>query len=280
MNEIQLKIYNKIQDIKYTECEYKLSNVIDIRLKNNSEKELINNIALSLKPWRKGPFKIDDMFIDSEWKSYIKFDIIKNAVNLENKRIADIGCNNGYYLFRMLEYNPYELIGFDPSAQTFLQFLFINKFIKSTIKYKLHGIENIKKNDKFDVIFCLGVLYHRSDPISCLKSIKQLLKPNGVAIIDTMFISGDEEVALCPKHTYSKIKNIYFIPTIKALQNWCTRANFKNFEIIDTKSTNTDEQRKTDWIDGYSLQDFLNKEQTLTIEGYESPKRVYVKLSI
>ena len=32
----------------------------------------IEQTALLMKPWRKGPFQINDLFIDTEWQSHIK----------------------------------------------------------------------------------------------------------------------------------------------------------------------------------------------------------------
>ena len=91
----------------------------------------------------------------------------------------------------------------------------------------------------------------------------------------------DGDFALSPKKTYSKIQNIYFVPTISALLNWCERANFKDFEILAIKSTDLDEQRKTEWILGQSLGDFLDPtDLNRTIEGYPAPRRVYLRLSI
>ena len=99
--------------------------------------------------------------------------------------------------------------------------------------------------------------------------------------MDTMYIEGGEDLVLSPKNAYSKIPNIYFVPTVSALMNWCERANFKDVEILATKPTDSDEQRKTEWILGQSLGDFLDSaDPGLTIEGYPAPRRIYVKLSI
>ena len=268
-------LYEKVNSLEIKESEYKLGDVIEI--KTHPKKE-IETIAKELKPWRKGPFKINELFIDSEWKSFIKWNILKPHLDLENKDILDVGCNNGYYMFRMLEMNPKSVTGFDPSALFNLQFNFINKFIKSNIKYKLLGVEHIPYYPKkFDVIFCLGVLYHRSDPINTLKILKQGLNPNSEVILDTLIIEGNEEIALSPIR-YQKMKNVYFIPTLKTLYNWIEKAKFKEVEYIGKKYTTTNEQRKTNWIDGESLDSFLNKEQTKTVEGYPPPLRVYLKL--
>ena len=171
------------------------------------------------------------------------------------------------------------MIGFDPSPIYKTQFDFINHFLKSDIKYEFLGIEHIEfYKIKFDVIFCLGVLYHRSDPINSLKSLYRGLQNGGELILDTFMIDGEEEVALTPKERYSKIPNIYFIPTVNALKNWLNRAKFRDIEVLEITQTNSDEQRKTEWVYSESLNEFLDPNNPkLTIEGYPAPKRVYIK---
>ena len=90
--------------------------------------------AKLLMPWRKGPFELFDTYIDTEWKSNIKYKLLRPYFNLKDKRVADIGCNNGYYLFRMQEDEPKALVGFDPSPLYKTQFDFINHFVKSEIE--------------------------------------------------------------------------------------------------------------------------------------------------
>ncbi|EAH4642045.1 TPA: tRNA 5-methoxyuridine(34)/uridine 5-oxyacetic acid(34) synthase CmoB [Campylobacter jejuni] len=277
-------LYAKIQELKALNlaCNFSLDDSVNLST-NSQAKDEILAIAKELKPWRKGPFKIDDLFIDTEWQSFIKFNILKPFMNeISQKCVADIGCNNGYYMFKMLEFNPAKLIGFDPSIKYRLQFELINALAKTPIKYELLGVEDLPNYGlKFDVIFCLGVIYHRSDPIKMLKDLKAGLNKNGVVFLDTMYIEDEREIALVPNKTYSKIPNIYFVPSINALKNWCKRAGFKEFEVLATKKTDENEQRKTEWIDSFSLENFLDpKDKNLTIEGYEAPKRVYIRIKI
>lgn len=277
-------LYSKIQRLKELNYGNKLYLKDGVILNtNNTQKDEILEIAKELKPWRKGPFQIDDLFIDTEWQSFIKFNILKPFMGeISGKTVADIGCNNGYYMFKMLEFDPALLVGFDPSIKYRLQFELINALAKTSIKYELLGVEDLPNYPlKFDVIFCLGVIYHRSDPIKMLKELKSGLNKNGVVFLDTMYIEDKREIALFPNKTYSKIPNIYFIPSISALKNWCERAGFKDFQILGTKKTDENEQRKTEWIDSYSLNNFLDpNDKNLTVEGYEAPKRIYVKIKI
>ena len=252
-----------------------------IKIEGEFDNKLIYETAKKLMPWRKGPFQIGDIFIDSEWQSFIKYNLLESHFNLENKIVADVGCNNGYYMFRMLSQNPKKVVGFDPMALWKLQFDFINHFVKSDkLKYELLGVEHLPFYEhKFDTIFCLGVLYHRSDPVAMLKQLKQALKPNGEVILDTFIIESEEEIALCPNR-YAKMRNVYFIPSIPTLKNWAEITKFKEFELLEIKPTDLNEQRKTDWIEWESLNNFLNKDGTKTIEGYPPPIRAYIRLKI
>lgn len=263
------------------ETQLLLGDTVALSSGEDVDHKQIEETARMMMPWRKGPFEIFGLFIDTEWQSFIKYNLLRPFFDLKGKRVADIGCNNGYYLFRMLEDGPAKLVGFDPSALYKTQFDFINHFAQTEIVYELLGVEHLPfYEEKFDTLFCLGVLYHRSDPVAMLKQLYKGLDKQGEVFLDTFMIDGDEEVCLTPAGSYSKIPNIYFVPTVASLKNWCLRAGFSGFEVLSTSLTTPDEQRKTDWIEGQSLEDFLDPEDpSKTVEGYPAPKRVYVRLT-
>jgi len=267
--------------LTYDTVETTFGDRVSVKIDNLSQEEAeqIKQTALLMKPWRKGPFEFNSLFIDSEWQSQIKYNLLEPYFDLKDKIVGDIGCNNGYYLFRMLTHKPKKLIGFDPSAIYYSQFQFVNHFVGSDIVYELLGVEHVEFYEhKFDTLFCLGVLYHRSDPVAMLKSLYKGLNKGGELILDTFMIDGEGEMCLTPKDRYSKIPNIYFIPTVNALKNWCFRAGFESVEVLATVKTELHEQRKTEWIDTQSLEDFLDpNDLEKTVEGYPAPKRVYIK---
>ena len=250
----------------------------DTPLSKEDFKTLKEN-AKVLIPWRKGPFSLCGLDIDSEWQSNSKYNLLRPHFNLENKIVADVGCNNGYYMFRMLEDKPKRIVGFDPSPIFNTQFDIVNHFVKSDIKYELLGVEHLEFYEhKFDMIFMLGVLYHRSDPIASLKSLYRALNKNGEIIVDSFMIDGDDEVALCPTSRYAMIPNVYFLPTVSCFKNWMSRAGFVDIELIEITTTDDKEQRVTDWTFEQSLTNFLDpNDPTKTVEGYPAPKRAYLK---
>ncbi|TDA64321.1 tRNA 5-methoxyuridine(34)/uridine 5-oxyacetic acid(34) synthase CmoB [Sulfuricurvum sp. IAE1] len=261
-------------------AEISPENTVTLRNGGEIDTAELEKVARMMMPWRKGPFDLFGLLIDTEWRSDMKYNFLRPHFDLHGKKVADIGCNNGYYMFRFLEDAPAKMVGFDPSALFKTQFDLINRFAQTKIVYELLGVEHLPYyEEKFDVIFCLGVLYHRSDPVAMLKALRQGLAEGGEVYLDTFIIDGDDPVALCPSESYSKISNVYFVPTLKALENWCIRAGFKEFEVLGTVVTTPDEQRKTDWIESQSLEDFLDPaDNSKTVEGYPAPKRGYVRI--
>lgn len=245
--------------------------------------QLKKELYLALKnlgPWRKGPFDFFKIKIDSEWKSNLKWDRIKSHLpELKNKKILDIGSGNAYYLCRMLPYEPNFLLGVDRSLSAYYQFLTIQNYLQSK-RMDLLPIDfmNLKgMANEFDLIFAMGILYHQKAPLIALEKIRDLLCPKGFLFLEGLYIEGDEQICLCPER-YAKMNNVHFIPTIKTLKYWLDRTGFQNIEVLDLNRTEENEQRKTDWIRGESLKDFLDPANpNLTLEGWPAPRRFCIK---
>ena len=63
-------------------------------------------------PWRKGPFSVFGITIDSEWRSDLKWNRLHEKIgSLQDRIVLDVGCSNGYYGFRMLEAGAKLVIG-------------------------------------------------------------------------------------------------------------------------------------------------------------------------
>ena len=89
-----------------------------------------------------------------------------------------------------------------------------------------------------------------------------------------MIIEGDENTVLVPQERYAQMRNVWFIPSAKALESWLKKVGFSNIRLVNIDQTSLDEQRKTEWIDTQSLSDFLDpNDPNKTVEGYPAPLR-------
>lgn len=246
----------------------------------DKDRKLIHENLRAFMPWRKGPFSVFGTDIDAEWRSERKWQrLVPELPDLKNKVVADIGCNNGYYMFRMVPYEPKLVIGFEPSVQHYYCFQSLRNMAGLTnFHIDLLGVEHISWfPETFDVIFLLGIIYHRPSPIDVLKDIFAALKPGGTLILESQAIPGEEPVALFPEKTYAKVPGTYFVPTGNCLVNWMQRSGFQHTKLFHSHPMSSHEQRKTEWMTFESFSDFIDPdESTLTVEGYPAPCRVFL----
>lgn len=247
---------------------------------SRDEKELLLDLMKTFMPWKKGPFELFGQTIDAEWRSEKKWQrFLEFAPQLEEKTIADIGCNNGYFMFRMQALKPRYVVGIEPVAKHWQLFSLLNSWTnQNNLFFEPLGVEHMGLLENcFDHIFCLGILYHHTDPVGILRKIKKSLKKGGKLWIDCQGIHSADDIALVPKGRYAGAKGIWFLPSMGCLTNWIKRAGFQNFNILYNEPLSIEEQRATEWAPIKSLTDYLDPtDSSKTIEGYPAPYRFYL----
>ncbi|MCK4887212.1 MAG: tRNA 5-methoxyuridine(34)/uridine 5-oxyacetic acid(34) synthase CmoB [Planctomycetes bacterium] len=235
---------------------------------------------MQLHTWRKGPIDFFGIRIDTEWQSYMKWNRLKDKIApLKDKLILDVGCGNGYYGLRMLSQGAKVVVGIDPHLLFVMQFQAFNKYIKtdavSVLPFKLEDMPT--DTPCFDTAFSMGVLYHRRYPIDHISRLKNLMKPAGQLVLETLVIDTDKDEILKPKKRYAKMPNVWQIPSPSVLVNWLTQAGFRNIEVVDITRTSHAEQRRTQWMQYESLENYIDKNNpNQTVEGYPPPTRAIV----
>ncbi|EKE69236.1 tRNA 5-methoxyuridine(34)/uridine 5-oxyacetic acid(34) synthase CmoB [Gallaecimonas xiamenensis] len=240
----------------------------------------IEGLLQKFHPWRKGPFDVHGVHIDTEWRSDWKWDrVLPHLSPLKNRFVLDVGCGSGYHLWRMLGEGAWRVVGIDPSDLFLIQFQAIKHFAKAArpqlpIDLLPLGIQQLPELRAFDTVFSMGVLYHRKSPIEHIEQLRAQLKDGGELVLETLVIDGDDTAVLVPKDRYAQMRNVWFLPSAEALKLWVSRCGFKDIKVVDIDSTSIDEQRATAWMRNESLKDFLDpNDPSKTVEGYPAPKR-------
>ena len=244
---------------------------------SSGEQQRIVHHLKQLMPWRKGPYDLLGVQIDTEWRSDFKWDrVLPHLAPLAGRTILDVGCGSGYHMWRMVGEGAQMVVGIDPTELFLCQFEAVRKLLNNDRRANLIplGIEQMQSLAAFDTVFSMGVLYHRKSPLDHLSQLRAQLVNGGELVLETLVIDGDENSVLVPADRYAKMKNIYFIPSVAALILWLQKCGFKNVRCVDVAVTSLDEQRKTDWLENESLVDFLDpNDHSKTIEGYPAPMR-------
>ncbi|EHQ04883.1 methyltransferase [Leptonema illini DSM 21528] len=255
----------------------------------------VRNILPSLGPFRKGPFLIDGVFIDSHWNSDLKWKVLLPMLEgllpllRESRvRLADVGSNNGYYLFRLVDWmlglDPTWAEGdrlctaFDPVADFEAQFRFLHGLLPHyPLRFERAGWQSLSEHDAFDIVLCMGVLYHHTDPAEMLRTLRSSLRKGGRLILETMVVPSREDgvpYAIVPSGRYAGAKGIWFVPDVHALLALMRRTGWQKVELASVRSA-IDEQKR--FGDFPSFREMLDENDiTRTIEGLPAPQRAFV----
>ena len=260
------------------------TNGVIIKTKDDLSSESFGQLQQSLMglhPWRKGPYELFGLQIDTEWRSDWKWDrVIPHLQPLNNRLVLDVACRNGYHCWRMLGSGAKRVIGIDPSAKFVFQFNAIKNYagIDLPIDVLPLGIEHMpSKLAAFDTVFSMGILYHRRSPMEHLRELRELLRPGGQLVLETLVIDGPKGQTLVPEGRYAKMPNVWFLPTPETLVSWLRKQGYINPRIVDISITSVDEQRSTGWMTYDSLSDFLDpNDASKTAEGHPAPTRAVV----
>ena len=227
-------------------------------------------------PWRKGPWNLLGVEIQTEWHSDWKWQRIEPHISpLEGRQVLDIGTGNGYFLFRMLGAGASLALGIDPTRIFLYQFHAAQRLLPANGAYLLPlRSEHLPAFGCFDTVFCLGVLYHRRSPIDHIQELMSYLRPGGELVLETLVVLGDINTILVPPERYAKMANVWFLPSTEALENMLRKVGLENVRTVDVSQTTTAEQRATEWMTFHSLADFLDpNDPSRSIEGHPAPLR-------
>ena len=234
----------------------------------------------SLHPWRKGPFSLFGVDIDTEWRSDFKWDRLSGAIDpLEGRRVLDVGCGSGYHCWRMKGAGAAEVIGIDPTPLFVLQFKAIQHYLNIDSVHVLPlALEQLPpKLKSFDTTFSMGVLYHRRSPMDHLTDLRDTLAPGGQLVLETLVVEGGEDTVFVPPDRYARMGNVWFLPSPAALMKWMSKTGFIDVELVDLNQTTVAEQHSTEWMTFYSLSNFLDSDDhNKTVEGHPAPRRAII----
>lgn len=225
-----------------------------------------------LMPWRKGGFLIDEIYINTEWRSDYKWARIAPHIDLNGARVLDVGAGSGFHGFCMSGMNAKQVFLVEPSCLFYHQFLALQRYFElSNVHFLPTVFENLAPTQLFDFVFSMGVLYHRPSPFEHLMGLKRQLKKGGTLVIETLVVKGCQRTMLTPQGRYAKMNNVYCIPSVAMLTVWLHKIGYRDVICLDENDTTNAEQRRTAWMDFESFDDFVVDGKT--VEGYDAPRR-------
>ncbi|HBP78145.1 MAG TPA: tRNA 5-methoxyuridine(34)/uridine 5-oxyacetic acid(34) synthase CmoB, partial [Halomonas sp.] len=88
---------------------------VDIDLTDSQQRQCFN-LLRKLAPWRKGPFNLGGIEIDTEWRSDWKWQrVAPHLAPLKYRKVLDVGGGSGYHAWRMAGAGAAFVLVIDPS---------------------------------------------------------------------------------------------------------------------------------------------------------------------
>lgn len=248
---------------------------ISARVSGTIDCEKLTSLCRSLISWRTGPYQIGELYLDTEWRSHMKWSRISPMIPRKpNMRVADVGCSNGYFLHKLSLLNPEIAIGFDPVERCWLQFALLQAILQTpNLAFVPMGVLSLSAFPQFfDFILCMGVIYHQRDQALAVRRLYDATRSGGHVLLESLVVPHDEPLTISPPNRYAKMRNAWTIPSAASLETLFRAAGFKDVEVRSFGPLNTEEQRSTTFAPYESLSDFLDpSDPTRTVEGHPAP---------
>lgn len=156
-----------------------------------------------------GPFPLPGQRVSrSAWdcrskaKTYRTFGL--DADRIHGKRTLDIGCNAGYDPFYMNALGAAESVGLEPHL-FFLHAMFLNAvYQRPGVSFHNLGWEDLGRVDfgDFDLVSCLGLIYHIREPIHLLEKIATVMRPGAELLLETHVLSESSRQTYFVEHAF------------------------------------------------------------------------------
>jgi SAM-dependent methyltransferase len=103
------------------------------------------------------------------------------------------------------------------------------------------------KLGQFDLVWCLGVLYHNDEPVGLLRRLYDLCRPAGQLVLETSLtrnlrLARKNVVEVHWPRTY-RGGRVTHLPSRRAVESWLEIAGFRDVEPVDVYSWYTGWQR-------------------------------------
>lgn len=132
------------------------------------------------------PIPTSEMRKSDELLNLLRIFELENSYKIEGRKILDAGTGTGHRLLRVASHfknNSYSAIDFSEKSIGIAKKMAEQNSIKN-IDFRIYNLmEDLSDLGKFDIILCMGVLHHLSNPKKGLSNLTKILNQNGIIFL-------------------------------------------------------------------------------------------------
>jgi 2-polyprenyl-3-methyl-5-hydroxy-6-metoxy-1,4-benzoquinol methylase len=178
--------------------------------------------------------------------------------SLKGKRVLDLGCNAGYWALHAAQSGCDFVLGVDGRSMHVDQanFVFeVNEIEKSRYQFIQKDIFDLDPATlgQFDIVFCLGIMYHISKPMSLMESMSRM--SNDILLIDTTLSQATDSSFLVAHESLDEPRNaidyeLVLIPTKLAVVEMAQQFGYKTLVLKPTHLEDADAEGRSNFKAG------------------------------
>lgn len=129
--------------------------------------------------------------------------------NLTGKSVLDIGCNAGYLAFEAKARGADFVCGIDLRQEYIDQAMFCAEVKGVEVDFRVMDIKDIVELgfERFDLVFCVGILYHCKDILGAVKAVSDVTKER--LILETAIEPMDTPIPIVRYSRVSKFSPVF-----------------------------------------------------------------------
>jgi tRNA (mo5U34)-methyltransferase len=170
---------------------------------------------------------------------------------LEGRRVLDVGTFDGFYAFLAESRGASRVVGVD--NEQYVEwirgrfgvelapaegFRTIHAMLESKVAYEqMDALEVGTLGERFDVVFCFGMLHRVSDPVGMLQALADVLDPGGEIIVETYGSTRGTDAPVLDVHgpgdVYAGDDYVYWGFPAEGLRRLGAMVGLGEIEVID-----------------------------------------------
>lgn len=153
-------------------------------------------------------------------------------------RVLDIGCNEGAFAVEARRRGAQYVLGVEPRAEKVDQATFVARALGlERIEYRCASIWDLTLETcgTFDIVLCVGVLYHLDRPYEALQRLRTLTK--GMLVVDTQLLCCNYPLVAIKEEDRGVATNAFAselvqVPSAPALRLMLAHAGFADVRAV------------------------------------------------
>jgi len=150
----------------------------------------------------------------TEMPSYIGINKLLQLVGFDKRKtnlsMIDLGCLEGGYAIEFARSGYKNVVGIEGRKSNFDKCQILSNYLGlENLNFRHDDVKNFESyKEVYDVVLCLGLLYHLDSPIEFLQKVNRCMSDNGVMILETHY---------APKNKYEH--DNFFLPKVYPNKN-------------------------------------------------------------